>query len=63
MSEPTDEHLISLLTATLMVLVGVFSFCALLVLFTYASALEGGDNGGGHALSKSAIGFAGLAED
>jgi len=61
-SEPTDEHLISLLTATLMVLVGVFSFCALLVLFTYASALEGGDNGGGHALSKSAIGFAGLAE-
>jgi hypothetical protein len=49
-------------TGVLIALVGVFAFCALLVLFTYASNLETGDNGGGHALSRSAIGFSGLAE-
>jgi hypothetical protein len=57
-----EAPLITPVAAVLMVVVGVFAFCALLVLFTYASALEGGDNGGGHALSKSAIGFAGLAK-
>ncbi|HWD68441.1 MAG TPA: hypothetical protein VG227_10815 [Caulobacteraceae bacterium] len=48
-------------SGALIALVGVFAFCALLVLFTYASNLETGDNGGGHALSRSAIGFSGLA--
>ncbi|MGH7024831.1 MAG: hypothetical protein ACREEB_14750 [Caulobacteraceae bacterium] len=62
MSEPAAPSLISPAAAVAMVVVGVFAFCALLVLMTYASALENGDNGGGHALSKSAIGFSGLAE-
>jgi hypothetical protein len=46
----------------MMVVVGVFAFCALLVLTTYATDLEDGNNGGGHALSKSAVGFSGLAK-
>jgi hypothetical protein len=50
------------LTAVLMTLVGVFAFSALMVLAAYAPDLERGDNGGGHALSKSAIGFAGMVE-
>jgi hypothetical protein len=49
-------------TAALMVLVGAFAFCALLVLTTYATDIEDGNNGGGHALSNSAIGFSGLAK-
>ncbi len=50
------------LTAVLMVLVGVFAFSALLVLLTYAPDLESGDDGEAHALSKSAVGFAGIVE-
>lgn len=56
-----EAPLFTPLAAVLLVVVGVVAFCALLVLFTYASELEAGDNGGGHALSKSAVGFAGLA--
>ena len=58
----SGRPLITPVAGVLMVVVGVFAFCALLVLFTYASSLETGNNGGGHALSKSAIGFSGLAE-
>jgi hypothetical protein len=50
------------LTAVLMVLVGVFAFCALVVLVAYAPDLESGNNGQGHALSKSAVGFAGIVK-
>ncbi|HXV01857.1 MAG TPA: hypothetical protein VG166_15285 [Caulobacteraceae bacterium] len=57
-----EAPLFTPLTAVLMALVGVFAFCALLVLFAYGSQLKSGDNGGGHALSRSAVGFAGLAE-
>jgi hypothetical protein len=46
----------------LMAVVAVFAFCALLVLTTYATDLEDGNNGGGHALSNSAIGFSGVAK-
>ncbi len=49
-------------TAALMVLVGVFAFSALLVLLAYAPDLKSGQDGQAHALSKSAVGFAGLAE-
>ncbi|HEY1415614.1 MAG TPA: hypothetical protein VGF42_06980 [Caulobacteraceae bacterium] len=66
MSAPAHEDgeagPISPASGVLIALVGVFAFSALLVLFTYASNLETGDNGGGHALSRSAIGFSGLAE-
>jgi len=61
-AEATQDRLITPLAGGLIVVVGVFAFCALLVLFTYASALETGNDGAGHALSKSAIGFSGLAE-
>ena len=50
------------LTAVLMVLVGMFAFSALLVLLAYAPDLKSGEDGEAHALSKSAVGFAGLAE-
>jgi hypothetical protein len=46
----------------LMAVVGVFAFCALLVLTTYATDLENGNNGGAHALSNSAVGFSGLVK-
>jgi hypothetical protein len=43
-----------------LVLVGVFSFCALVVLFAYAPELRKETDPGAHALSKSAVGFAGM---
>jgi hypothetical protein len=42
-----------------LVLVGVFAFSAFTVLSVYAPDLRTGDDGGAHALSKSAVGFAG----
>jgi hypothetical protein len=57
-----EPPLIGPAAGALMAVVGVVAFCALLVLLTYASSLETGNNGGGHALSKSAIGFSGLAQ-
>jgi hypothetical protein len=45
-----------------MSLVGVFAFSALLVTLAYAPDLRNGDDGGAQALSKSAVGFAGIAE-
>ncbi len=47
-------------TGLLIALVGVFAFCALAVLSAYAPDLRRGDNGGAHALSHSAIGYAGI---
>lgn len=44
----------------LMLLAGVFSFSAYFVLSAYAPDLRSGDDGGAHALSKSAVGYAGL---
>jgi hypothetical protein len=43
-----------------MILAGVFSFSAFVVLSAYEPDLTSGMDGGGHALSRSAIGFAGL---
>jgi hypothetical protein len=40
--------------------IGIFSFLALVVLSAYAPDLRTGSDGGGHALSRSAVGFAGL---
>ncbi|MDB5481613.1 MAG: hypothetical protein JWO83_2666 [Caulobacteraceae bacterium] len=53
---------VSPLAGVAMALVGVFAFSALMVLLAYAPDLRGGDDGGAQALSKSAIGFAGIAE-
>ncbi len=49
-------------TAIWMVLVGVFAFSALVVLATYAPDLRSGDNADAHALSHSAVGYAGAVE-
>lgn len=46
-------------TVALMIGVGVLAFAALIVLSVYAPNLRRGDDGGGHALSKSAVGYAG----
>jgi hypothetical protein len=61
-SAEAEPPLITPTRAGLLALAAVFAFSALLVLMTYASGLASGDNGGGHALSKSAVGFAGLAK-
>ena len=42
------------------ILVGVFSFSAFVVLFAFAPDLRTGADGGAHALSKSAVGYAGF---
>jgi hypothetical protein len=49
-------------TALIVVLVGVFAFAGMAVLLPYEPDLRSGDNGGAHALSRSAVGFAGLAK-
>jgi hypothetical protein len=46
---------------TALVLVGIVAFCGLAVLGAYAPDLRDGNNGGAHALSRSAVGFAGAA--
>lgn len=48
-------------TVIALILVGVFSFSAYVVLSAYAPLLREGNDGGGHALSKSAVGYAFLA--
>src|SRR5260221_1961606 len=50
------------MTALWIVLVGVFSFSALMVLLAYAPDLKTGNDGQAHALSKSAVGYAGVVE-
>lgn len=43
-----------------MIVVGVVAFAGFLVLSAYAPDLRGGQDGGGHALSRSAVGYAAL---
>jgi hypothetical protein len=45
-----------------LVLIGVIAFIGALVLSAFGSEWQSGDNGQAHALSKSAIGFAGVVE-
>ena len=61
-SEAAEGPLISPISALMIVLVGVFAFAALVVLVAYAPDLRGTDNGEAHALSKSAVGYAGIVE-
>jgi hypothetical protein len=61
--EAGDQRgLFSPVTALWIVLVGVFSFSALMVLLAYAPDLKTGNDGQAHALSKSAVGYAGVVE-
>jgi hypothetical protein len=61
-SDPAAPKVFSPRVVLWMVLVGIFSFSAFLVLSAYAPDLQSGSDGRAHALSKSAVGFAGLAE-
>ena len=61
-AEAATPKVFSARTVLWMVLIGVFSFSAFLVLSAYAPDLRSGSDGRAHALSKSAVGFAGLAE-
>lgn len=49
-------------TVLVIALVGVFTFAASVVLTAYAPELRGRGNGGAHALSQSATGYAGLVD-
>lgn len=63
MSDGSDErNPFSALTVGLMVAVGVIAFGLVLVLSAYAPDLRTGQDGRGHALSKSAVGYAGLVQ-
>ncbi|MBS0297557.1 MAG: hypothetical protein JSR45_14710 [Proteobacteria bacterium] len=54
------ENLFSIRTIAILLAVGVFCASAFAVLSAYAPDLKSGSDGGGHALSESAIGYAGL---
>lgn len=55
----TEGQLFKGRTVLIMIAVGVLAFAALAVLSVYAPSLRNGNDGGGHSLSKSAVGFAG----
>ncbi len=59
---PAPARLFSPKVVLAMLLVGVFSFSAFLALSAYAPDLRSGQDGRGHALSTSAIGYAGLVQ-
>jgi len=61
-ADRTGARVFTPFSGALVVLVGVVAFGAFGVLATYAPELQSGDNGGAHALSRSAVGYAGLAE-
>lgn len=46
----------------LMLAIGIVGFVGLLVLGAYAPDMRSGQNGGGHALSNSAVGYSGIVE-
>eukprot|EP01137_Pigoraptor_chileana_P019639 Opistho-2@80925 len=49
-------------TVLIMIAVGVLAFAGLAVLSVYAPTLRSGNDGGGHSLSKSAVGFGGAVK-
>jgi hypothetical protein len=61
-ASPRGEGAFRPATAMLMVAVGILAFIAMLVLGAYAPDLRSGRNGGAHALSNAATGFAGIVE-
>lgn len=56
-SKSSGAGMFSPMTMLVLVLVGVISFTGLAVLSAYAPELRKGDDGGGHALSRSSSGF------
>jgi hypothetical protein len=61
-AEPRQAGPWSPVAVVSMVLVGVFAFCALVVLLAYAPDLKSGHDGRSHALSTSAVGYGALVE-
>jgi hypothetical protein len=59
---PATQAVFNAKTILLVIFLGVFSFSAYFVLAGFAGDLKSGNNGGSHALSKSAIGYAGLLQ-
>lgn len=59
--KPGGGELFRARTVLIMILTGVLAFVGLVVLSVYAPNLRSGNDGGDHALSKSAVGFAGAA--
>lgn len=62
MTAATDGQLFKGRTVLIMIAVGVLAFAGLAVLSVYAPSLRSGNDGGGHSLSKSAVGFAGAVK-
>ena len=62
MTAATDGQLFKGRTVLIMIDVGVLAFAGLAVLSVYAPSLRSGNDGGGHSLSKSAVGFAGAVK-
>ncbi|MEZ5892461.1 MAG: hypothetical protein R3C58_04855 [Parvularculaceae bacterium] len=62
MSARAETGIISRSTLIAIILAGVFAFCAFVVLSAYAPVLRDGNDGGGHAMSKSAAGYGFLAD-
>ncbi|MDG2527832.1 hypothetical protein [Caulobacter endophyticus] len=60
-SSGKSAGMFSPMTVLVLVLVGVLSFTGLAVLSAYAPELRKGDDGGGHALSRSSSGFGAIA--
>ncbi|HEY1926273.1 MAG TPA: hypothetical protein VGG92_02315 [Caulobacteraceae bacterium] len=58
----SEAPVMSRTTALIVVLVGVFAFAGMAVLLPYEPDLRSGDDGGAHALSRSAVGYAGLVK-
>lgn len=59
-AHPVEPTAFSARTVIALLIAGVFAFSAFMVLNAYAPDLRDGSDGGGHALSKSGIGFAGV---
>ncbi|HZC17357.1 MAG TPA: DUF4350 domain-containing protein [Caulobacteraceae bacterium] len=57
---PTETRVFRPVVVLVLLLAGVFSFSAYVVLQAYAPDLKGGDDGGAQVLSHSAVGFAGM---
>jgi hypothetical protein len=62
MTSAADSPLFRGRTVLIMIAVGVLAFAGLAVLSVYAPSLRSGNDGGGHSLSKSAVGFAGAVK-
>lgn len=57
-----SEHSFARRTALTVAGVGIFAFIAMLLVGAYSPELRSGNNGGAHALSKSALGFSGIVQ-